>query len=97
MEKGTDGNNKLLLTINRTGNMSAFGDVLISHRSTNGKETQIGLVKSVAVYTPNSLRKLKVDLDNKSSIDLSKGTIHVLFSSQSDTRPVKLAEAELVL
>ena len=97
LEKGTDGNNKLLLTINRTGNMSAFGDVLISHRSTNGKETQIGLVKSVAVYTPNSLRKLKVDLDNKSSIDLSKGTIHVLFSSQSDTRPVKLAEAELVL
>ena len=77
--------------------MSAYGDISILHITTNGKETKIGLKKGIAIYTPNLLRRLQVDLENISSIDLSKGTIRVLFSSQSDKRPVKLAEAELVL
>ena len=63
----------------------------------NGKETKIGLTTGVAVYTPNLLRRMKVVLENKSTPDLSKGKIHVLYSSESDTRPVKLAEADLAL
>ena len=96
LEKGTEGN-KLLLTINRTGNMSAYGDIIISHIAPNGTETQIGLVNGVAVYTPLLLRKMKVDLDNKTPVDLSKGTLKAVFTAQSDARPVKLAEAELKL
>ena len=97
LEKAVDGTINLHLSIHRTGNMSAYGDILILHIATNGKETKIGLKQGVAIYTPNLLRSLKVDLENKSSVDLSKGTIRVLFSSQSDKRSVKLAEAELVL
>lgn len=96
LETAADGANKLLLTIHRTGNMSVIGDISISHIAPNGKETKIGLVKGIAVYAPNPLRRLKVDLENKSTVDLGKGTIRVLFSSQSDTRPEKLAEAELI-
>ena len=96
LEKGTEGN-KLLLTINRTGNMSAYGDIIVSHIAPNGTETQIGLVNGVAVYTPLLLRKMKVDLDNKTPVDLSKGSIKAVFTAQSDARPVKLAEAELKL
>lgn len=92
-----DSTKKLLLTIHRTGNMSVIGDISISHIAPNGKETKIGLVNGIAIYTPSPLRRLKVDLENKSTVDLGKGTIRVLFSSQSDTRPEKLAEAELVL
>jgi hypothetical protein len=97
LETAADGTNKLLLAIHRTGNMSVYGDISISHIATNGKETKIGLLKGVVVYTPNLLRRLKVDLENKSSVDLSKGTIRILFSTESDTRPQKLAEAELTL
>jgi P pilus assembly chaperone PapD len=97
IETTAEGINKLLFCINRQGNMSAYGDITVSHISQNGKETVIGLLKGVAVYTPNLLRRLKVDLENKSSVDLSKGTIRVLFSSQSDIRTEKLAEAELKL
>ena len=96
LEKSTEGN-KLLLTINRNGNMSAYGDIIISHIAPNGTETQIGLVNGVAVYTPLLLRKMKVDLDNKTPVDLSKGTLKAVFTAQSDARPVKLAEAELKL
>jgi hypothetical protein len=93
----SDGSNKLLFTINRSGNMSAYGDISISHIAPDGKETIIGLLKAVAVYTPNLLRKLKVKLENKPSVDMSKGTIHVLYSLQSEKHLVKLAEAELAL
>ena len=97
LEKGTDGNNKFLFTINRTGNMSAYGDVKILYKAPNGTETQIGVINGIAVYTPLLLRRVKVDLENKSTVDLSKGTIRTVFSSSDDSRPMKLAEAELKL
>ncbi|MDP4291282.1 MAG: molecular chaperone [Bacteroidota bacterium] len=97
LEKGADGNHQLLLAINRTGNMSTYGDLTITHIAPNGAETQIGVVNGIAVYTPLALRRVKVDLDNKPAVDLSKGKIRAVYSSQSDTHPVKLAEAELTL
>lgn len=97
LEKAVDGSNKLTLSINRSGNMSAYGDILVSHIAPNGKETKVGLLNGIAVYTPNSLRRLTINLENKSSVDLSKGTIRVLYSSQSDKRTEKLADAELAL
>ena len=97
LDKDAEGNNKLLLTINRTGNMSAYGDIIISHLAPNGTETQIGMVNGVAVYTPLALRNMKIDLEKKPTVDLTKGTIRAVFSAMSDARPVKLAEAELKL
>jgi len=95
LEKDPEGNIKFLLTINRAGNMSAYGDIIITHIAPNGTETQIGMVNGVAVYTPLALRNMRIDLEKKPTVDLSKGTIHAVFSAQSDAHPVKLAEADL--
>ena len=97
IEKAADGTNKLHLSIQRTGNMSVYGDISILYIAPDGKETIIGLQNGVAVYAPNALRKLQVILENKSSVDLQKGKIRVSFSSQSDIRPEKFSETELVL
>lgn len=97
LEKTEKGKTILSFTLNRTGNMSTYGDISILHISPSGKETKIGLSTGIAVYTPNLLRRVKVDLNFKSSVDLSSGIIRVLFSSQSDTRSEKLAEADLSL
>jgi len=87
----------LHLTINRSGNMSAYGDLKVTYIAPNGKDTEIALLNGIAVYTPNASRMIKVDLYNTTNLDFSKGTIRVVFSSQSEARPQKLAEAELVL
>ena len=97
IEKTSDGTNRLFLSIQRTGNMSVYGDISILYIAPDAKETLIGLQNGVAVYTPNALRKLQVILENKSSVDLKKGKIRVSFSSQSDIRPEKFSETELVL
>lgn len=97
LESNAEGKNKLNLNINRSGNMSVYGDFSIFHIALNGKETRIGFIKGIAVYAPNSLRKLSLDLEDKINVDLKRGKIRVLFSSQSETRPEKFAEAELSL
>jgi P pilus assembly chaperone PapD len=97
MEKGADGKSRLNVTIRRTGNMSVIGNLSLTHIAADGKETKIGSEPGIVVYTPNALRKLLVDIDDKTTVDLGKGKIRVTFLSQSDTLPVKLAEAELAL
>jgi len=97
MEKTATSSHILYLTINRSGNMSAYGDLKVTYIAPNGKATEISLLNGIAVYTPNTSRIIKVDLYNTTNLDFSKGIIRVLFSSQSEARPQKLAEAELVL
>ena len=92
-----NGSKRLQLNLNRTGNMSVYGEVSVIYIPQSGKEIQIGLLKGVAVYSPNSLLKVRVDLEIKPDIDLGKGKIRVIYSSKSEPRTEKLAEAELVL
>ncbi len=43
----------LRFTFNRTGNMSAYGDIAVDHISPQGVTTRVGIANGVAVYTPN--------------------------------------------
>lgn len=87
----------LNMAFNRTGNMSVYGDITVDHISSGGIVTRVGLVQGIAVYTPNPIRRFKVELDKTLGINYSKGKLQVVYSSQSSTKPEKLAEAELLL
>jgi len=87
----------LSMAFNRTGNMSVYGDIAIDYMSPQGKETRVSFIQGMAVYTPNPVRRLKVDFDNTMGINYNRGKLHIIYSSQSDTKPEKLAEAELIL
>jgi hypothetical protein len=88
---------QLKLSITRSGNMSIYGDIKINHISPQGKITQVGIVKGVAVYTPNTSRILKLNLDKNVNVDYHKGRLHILYTAPSDAKSVKFAEAELAL
>jgi hypothetical protein len=87
----------LKMAFNRTGNMSVYGDIAIDYISPQGKVLRVSFIQGMAVYTPNPVRRLKVDIDKTLGIDYSRGKLHVVYTSQSDTKPEKLAEAELLL
>jgi hypothetical protein len=87
----------LSMAFNRTGNMSVYGDIAIDYISPRGKVTRVSFIQGMAVYTPNPVRRLKVDFDKTLGIDYRRGKLHIVYSSQSDTKPEKLAEAELLL
>lgn len=84
--------------LNRTGNASVYGDITVTHTAPDGKKTVVGLVKGLAVYTPNLRRLVQLPLDPNAAVDYTKGKLTALFSVTGDNnQDKKLAEAELVL
>ena len=94
-EQVNDTTPRLKLALNRTGNMSVYGDLIVEYISPQGKVIPAGSVKGIAVYTPNPLRRFQMDLDRKSGINYHTGKLQVVFTTQSDVKPVQLANSEL--
>jgi len=84
-------------TLNRTGDNSVYGDLSVDHISTQGKITRVATANGVAVYTPNSIRKIQINLNKLPEVDYKSGTLRLIYSSHSDVKPVRYAEAELAL
>jgi hypothetical protein len=97
LEIAADGNPVLKLVFNRTGNFSVYGDLAVDHVSSQGIVTRVGAANGVAVYTPNTVRRFQINLNKVAGLDLISGKLKVFFSAPSDVKPVKYAEAELIL
>lgn len=84
--------------LNRTGNASVYGDITVTHTAPDGKKTIVGLVKGLAVYTPNLRRMVQLPLDPSATVDYTKGKLTAMFTVSGDNnQEKKLAEAELGL
>jgi hypothetical protein len=97
LEIGSNDIPVISLVFNRSGNMSIYGDLAVDHISTEGKITRVGIANGVAVYTPNTTRRFRFNLNNLPGVDFRTGTLRVLYSAPSDVKPVRYAEAELIL
>jgi P pilus assembly chaperone PapD len=97
VEMANDTLSRLKLTFNRSGNMSVYGDILVTYISPEGKSTEVGVVKGIAVYTPNTVRRFQLDLKNLPDIDYHKGKLNVVYSSQSDSKSEIFAQSVLDL
>ncbi|OYT12671.1 MAG: molecular chaperone [Bacteroidetes bacterium 4572_114] len=87
---------QLMITFNRTGNMSVYGNIEVDHVSPSGVVTRVGIVKGLAVYTPNEERNFQLDLLD-ADVDYNSGKLMVKYVAASDVRASTLAEAELLL
>ena len=85
----------LTLTINRTGNISIYGDIIIEYSPAQGKPYEIGTVKGVGVYTNINKRYLAVKLNNTSGKPLTNGKLKVQYISNGETKRVVYAEGEM--
>lgn len=72
----------LNLNMNRKGNMSVYGDITVNYISPSGTSTIIANVKGISVYSPGTLRKVKIKLDTEKKINYSEGEIEVVYSKQ---------------
>ena len=96
-EMGSDNNPYIRMVFNRTGNMSVYGDLTIDYISTDRKISRVGIANGIAVYTPNTIRKFRFNLNNIPGVDFTAGTLRVIYSAPSDVKPVRYTEAELIL
>ena len=87
----------LQVKMNRNGNMSVYGELTATYRSSTGKTTMVGKASGVAVYTPNATRKFQLSLLRNEKIDYHSGSIHIEYNSPNDTKQAKFAESDLQL
>lgn len=85
------------LSINREGNQSVYGDLTIDYVPAVGEPTEVGVVRGIAVYTPNSKRNFSLQLRHPEGVDYNQGKLVVKYSSTSDANPEIYDEQELLL
>lgn len=86
----------LKLAINRTGNISLYGDIIIQHVPLQGKPYQIGIAAGVGVYSNINKRFVIVKLNNTSGKPLKDGKLKVQYVGKGETKkPVVYAEVEM--
>jgi ribosomal protein S16 len=93
----TDNKPTLSITFNRTGNISAYGEMKVDYVSPSGKSTQVKIVKGIGIYIPNPVRRLKIELDTDKISDYSKGKLHIVYALQGSDKSIRNIEAELAL
>jgi hypothetical protein len=77
--------------------MSVYGDITVDHISPQGKIIRVGVANGVAVYTPNTIRRFQFNLNKVTGADFKSGQLRVIYSTPSDVKPSRYAEAELPL
>ncbi|QQL49134.1 fimbrial biogenesis chaperone [Mucilaginibacter ginkgonis] len=87
----------LQLDINRSGNVSVYGDIKVNYVADNGTVSSLGIIRGLAVYTPNAVRTVNIALEPKSNQNLHKGKLQVIYTAQPEAKPQKFAETELLL
>ncbi len=89
---------RLDMVLRRSGKHSVYGDISIDHVSEKGKITTVGIVKGIAVYTPNPLRQFHMELDKKPGVNYHHGKLRITYTAPSKgAAPDPLAQAELQL
>jgi len=91
-----EGQPAIRMALQREGNMSVYGDIAVDHISVQGKISRVGLIKGLAVYTPNTKRRFEMMLDKNALPDYRTGKLKLSYLDQS-ARPNKLAEHEIQL
>jgi P pilus assembly chaperone PapD len=74
------GRDAVTLTLDRTGSRSVYGDLVVQLRDARGQERTIARAKGVAVYTPNSSRRVRIPLQ----APLPPGELRVTFAERAE-------------
>ncbi len=98
LETKQDSLQTLKLSINRTGNISVYGDFSIEYIPAAGKAYEVGSVKGVGVYTNIHRRTVTIKLAKANGTILTNGKLRVkYFTNDPNKPPLTIASAELEL
>jgi hypothetical protein len=96
LETQSDNTQILKVSINRSGNISVYGDISIIYVPKQGKSYEIGAVKGVGVYTNINKRNIVVKLNTVAGKVLKEGKLKVQYLSNDENKiPVVYAEGEM--
>lgn len=83
--------------LQREGNRSVYGDLIVSFTPRGGRETVVGRANGVAVYVPNPVRRGRIPLRMPAGHSLANGRVEVTFVERPESGGRVLADARLDL
>lgn len=87
----------LSLRVKRAGTKSIYGDFDVTFTRQDGDAIPIGLMRGVAVYTPNESRNLRIPLNPPEGVSLANGRLRVTYRQPPDSGGAVLAEHEIAI
>lgn len=81
-------------TINRAGNCSTYGDLVVEYSSGKNKPIAVGLIKGVGVYTNLDHRNVSVKLNQVKGVVFKTGNLKVRYTTPDDAKYMVYAEKE---
>ena len=87
----------LKLVLNREGDKSVYGDLTVDYVSPTGERINVGKIRGIAVYTPNTLRRFLMPLTVPEEINLNTGKLIVRYTDANEAKPQVYDEKELTL
>lgn len=98
LKPATSGQPPLLAAVlQRSGNRSVYGDLGATFTPRGGAAQEVGKAGGVAVYTPNPLRRVKLELKPPPGLALSGGTLRLSYRDRPEAGGKLLAEAAVEL
>ncbi len=86
LESPKESSPNLKFNINRFGNISTYGDIIVDYIPAQGKATQIGFIRGVGVYTDINKRNVTIKLNTPSNSVLRKGKLKVRYITNDETK-----------
>ncbi|MFH1121332.1 MAG: molecular chaperone [Bacteroidota bacterium] len=90
----TDTIPNLALTFRRKGDISVYGDLIVNWDSGKGQVVEVGVVRGIAVYTPNKSRRFVMQLRKLSGVDYTQGKLVIRFQAPNEQKAEIYAEKE---
>jgi hypothetical protein len=88
----------LRLTINRIGNISVYGDLLVEYIDVKGSPHEIGKIMNLGVLSNTNKRNVVVKLDRVQETDFKNGKLRVSYTNNDiPKKPVMYVTGELDL
>jgi hypothetical protein len=91
------GGSAVSFRLNREGSQSTYGDVTVTYLPAGEREGQtVGVLRGVAVYTPNATRLVKVAIAESSRLQPG-GRLRVSYGSPGEGKGDAMADGEITL
>jgi hypothetical protein len=87
----------LAAVLQRSGNRSVYGDLAATFTPQGGATLEVGKAGGVAVYTPNPLRRVKLELHPPPGLVLARGALRLTYRERPEAGDKLLAETLIEL
>ena len=95
MERSEDSIPIIKLGINRVGNKSIYGDILVKYEPVDGPSIELGEMKGVGVYTNINRRNVTIKLLKAKGLKFNNGKITVKYINNEGEKGTIIAEQKI--